>query len=237
MLSNSRRDAQFERLGRAGLRTPRIVDVDADFGATLGGLTLPIVVRKSWGHCDPLALLSSQDEVAMWLTEQGPSPHGWVAAEYIDVRSSDGYYRKYRYVLIGDRGVCRHLLVSSRWEVRPGDRVLTDETIAEELRFVGSPCDVHEALNRARSELEFDIAAFDYSFDSNGQMIVWEVNPYPDLSTPRGRPGEYLGESMLRTNQALAALYRDGLAAAHPNRSATRSNWFRASDTREHPAA
>jgi hypothetical protein len=214
VLSNSRRDIQFKRLRRAGLRTPRVVDVDARFADGLGGLTLPVVVRKSWGHCDPLRLLGSRADVAEWLGDQGPSPQDWVAAEYIDVRSADGFYRKYRCVLFGDRGVCRHLIVSTDWEVRPKDRVLTEATIAEELSYVGAPCAVHGILNKARRALEFDIAAFDYSFDANGKMIVWEVNPFPDLSTPRGRPGEYLGESLLRTNQALAGLYHDRLAAA-----------------------
>ncbi len=92
--------------------------------------------------------------------------------------------------------------------------MLTDETIAEELRFVGAPCAEHDILDAARRELEFDIAAFDYSFDANGEIVVWEANPFPDLSTPRGRPGEYLGESILRTNRALAGLYHDRLAAA-----------------------
>jgi hypothetical protein len=210
ILSNSRRDVQFERLSRVGLRTPRVVDVDAGFADGFGGLSLPVVVRKSWGHCARLTRLDSDAQVAEWLGELGPSPQDWVATEYIDVRSADGYYRKYRYVLFGERGVCRHLIVSSDWEVRPKDRVLTDETIAEELRFVGAHCAEHDILDAGRRELEFDIAAF----DSNGEIVVWEANPFPDLSTPRGRPGEYLGESILRTNRALAGLYHDRLAAA-----------------------
>ncbi|PKQ16485.1 MAG: hypothetical protein CVT67_04970 [Actinobacteria bacterium HGW-Actinobacteria-7] len=213
VLSNSRRDVQFERLTRTGLRTPRVADVDSWFVQTLGGLSLPVVVRKSWGHCMSLIRLDTHEQVSAWVAEQNPSPGEWVATEYLDVQGADGYFRKYRYVLFGERGVCRHLIVSADWEVRPKDRVLTDTTIAEELSFVGAPCAVHDVLDRARRELEFDIAAFDYSFDTKGELIVWEVNPYPDLSTPNGRPGEYLAESIQRTNQALAGLYRDRLAA------------------------
>jgi len=213
VLSHSVRDVQFERLRRAGLRTPRIVAVDAGFADGLGGLSLPIVVRKEWGHCARLARLDSAEQVAEWLSEQAGALHEWVAAEYIDVRSADGYYRKYRYVLFGERGVCRHLIVSPNWEVRPRDRVLTDETVAEEVRFVSAPCGVHDVFDRARRSLEFDVAAFDYSFDASGALIVWEVNPYPDLSTPNGRPGEYLAEALLNTNRALAGMYHNRLDA------------------------
>ena len=214
VLSNSLRLVQHERLTRAGVRTPRVVRIGPGFARDLGGLTLPILVRKNWGHADVMLRLDSAAQVEQWLESHGPGNGEWVATEYIDVRSADGNYRKYRYVLFGERGVCRHLIVSPEWEVRPSSRVLTETTIAEELGFVEGACGAHDLLNAARRELGFDIAAFDYSFDSDGAMIVWEVNPYPDLSRPRGRPGEYLRESMHRTNVALAALYRDRLAAA-----------------------
>jgi hypothetical protein len=222
VLSNSLRDVMFERLTRAGLRSPRIVDVGPGFGENLGGLGLPIIVRKSWGHIGPMLRLDSKADVAKWIEQQGAALDEWVAAEYIEVRDPDGYYRKYRYILFGDRGVTRHLIVSAEWEVRPKGRILTDDTIAEELAFVGAPCDKHDMFNAARMKLEFDIAAFDYSFDESGDMIVWEVNPYPDLSRPKGRPGEYLAGSVFRTNEALADLYHDRLAAAGPRRWAVR---------------
>lgn len=210
-LSNSLRDRQYECLARVGIRTPRVAHIDARFAEEFAGLTLPIVIRKNWGHQAGMRLLDSEAQCARWLEEHRHDLSGWVAAEYLDVRGADGYYRKYRYILFGEHGVCRHMLVSANWEVRPSDRILTEETITEELAFVDGPCDLHGALNAARRELEFDIAAFDYSFDACGEPIVWEVNPYPDLSRPRGRPGEYLGESIERTNLALAAFYRDRL--------------------------
>jgi len=212
VLSNSLREVQFERLTRAGLRSPRVVEVDADFADDLGGLSLPIVVREDWGHGKPMLRLDSRDEVVAWLGTLAPSAGRHVAMEFIETQSPDGLYRKYRYLLFGDTGVCRHLVFSARWEVRPWDRVLTDDTIAEELRYVSGTCDAHEAFNLARRELEFDIAAFDYSYDESGEIVVWEVNPYPDLSTPSGRPGEYLSESVHRTYLALASFYRDRMA-------------------------
>ncbi len=215
VLSNSLREVQYERLTSAGVRTPRVAPIDTRFARDLAGLTPPIIVRRNWGHQHAILRLDSHEQVAQWLQATGPNLQDWVAAECVEVRDSDGNYRKYRYVMFGDCGVCRHLIVSPNWEVRPKDRILTDETIAEELAFVGGPCAQHALLDAARRELGFDIAAFDYSFDDNGEMIVWEVNPYPDLSRPKGRPGEYLGESMRRSNEALAALYRDRLAAAH----------------------
>ncbi len=213
-LSNSRRDRTHERLSRVGIRTPRIVDVDESFGADLGGLSLPLVVRQAWGHQRPMHLLETPGQLREWLASDVPAYNSWIAAEYIDVQDPDGLYRKYRYILFGEHGVCRHIITSRSWEVRPGDRVLTDEIVAEELAYLAAPCPHHEVLRAAQRELEFDIAAFDYSFDANGELIVWEVNPYPDISTPRGPARAHLGESVENTFRALAALYRDRLPRA-----------------------
>jgi hypothetical protein len=209
VLSHSLRDVLFERLSAAGVRTPRVVAVGPGFSRDLGGLSLPVLVRRRWGHAAPMHLLESAGAVAEWVKSEGGNPAGWVAAEFVDVRDADGYRRKYRYLMFGDRGLSRHLIVSPGWEVRPKDRVLTEETIAEELRFVGAPCAHHARLDAARRLLEFDIAAFDYSLDPAGNLVVWEVNPYPDLSPPRGRPAEYLAPTVEKTYRMLAEYYRE----------------------------
>jgi hypothetical protein len=208
VLSHSLRDVLFARLSAAGVRTPRVVEVGPGFSRDFGGLALPVLVRHRWGHAVPMHLLESPGAVAAWVASEGGNPAGWVAAEFVDVRDADGCRRKYRYLMFGSRGICRHLIVSPGWEVRPKDRVLTDGTIAEELRFVAAPCAHHAVLDAARRLLEFDIAAFDYSLDPAGDLVVWEVNPYPDLSPPRGRPGEYLAATVEATYRMLAGYYR-----------------------------
>lgn len=211
VLSNSRRDLTYEHLTRAGIRTPRVVDVDGSFGTDLGGLSLPIVVRQAWGHGRAMRLIETQAQLEAWLSEDGPAYNSWVATEFIDVRDPDGFYRKYRYILFGDHGVCRHIITSASWEVRPGDRVLTDEIIAEELLFLAAPCPHDAILRAAQRELEYDIAAFDYSFDADGELIMWEVNPYPDIATPSGPAAAHMGGAVEATFQGLAAMYADRL--------------------------
>jgi hypothetical protein len=213
VLSNSLRDVQHERLARAGVRTPRVVPVDGDFAESLGGLTPPLVVRRLWGHGSRLRRLDTGDEVARWLTSRKHRRGEWVAVEYVDARGDDGLFRKYRSVFFGERCVRRHLIASRDWEVRPSDRVLTDEIIAEELAFLDGPADERTAFEAVRRELGFDIAAFDFSLGPDGQPIVWEVNPYPDLATPRRRDLEHLAEAIERGHRALYAFYRERLDA------------------------
>jgi hypothetical protein len=109
--------------------------------------------------------------------------------------------------MAGSSGVPRHLIVSPHWEVRPADRVRTKATRDEELAFVAAPCPHHTLFDAARRALQFEIAAFDYSYDADGRLVVWEVNPFPDLSPPPGEVGEYLTPTVQRSFAMLADFY------------------------------
>jgi hypothetical protein len=215
VLSNSKRDVMFERLARVNVRTPRVVRVDADFHCRRDGLRLPMLVRRRWGHGGEggLQLLESEGSFETWWAAARTDPTSWVATEYVDVRSPDGLYRKYRYFMAGSRGNPRHLIVSPNWEVRPQDRVRTQATRDEELAFVTAPFPHHALLDDARAALGFEIAAFDFSYDASG-VIVWEVNPYPDLSRPKKEVGAYLEATVEQSYAILADFYaeRSGLA-------------------------
>ena len=39
----------------------------------------------------------------------------------------------------------------------------------------------HEILQRAQRALGFDVVAFDYSYDRDGRLVVWEPNPFANL--------------------------------------------------------
>jgi hypothetical protein len=209
VLSNSKRDVACERLTGVGLRTPRVAVVDAGFDRHRGGLQLPMVVRRRWGHGGDVRRLDTEPLFEAWWAEVRTEPGSWVAVEYLDVRSADGLYRKYRYLMAGSRGAPRHLIVSPRWEVRPADRVRTPSTRDEELAFVESPCPHHARFDAARQALEFEIVAFDYSYDVKGSLVVWEGNPYPDLSPPKGEVGKYLAATVDRSYGILADYYAE----------------------------
>jgi hypothetical protein len=215
VLSNTKRDILCERLGQAGLRTPRIVVVDAAFDGHRGRLDLPFLVRRRWGHAAEMRRLDTERSFDGWWTTARTDPGSWVAGEFVDVRSEDGRYRKYRYFMAGSRGCARHLIVSPNWEVRPSDRVRTAATREEELAFVAAACPHHALFDAGRRALDFEIAAFDYSYDPNGGLVVWEVNPYPDLSRPRGEVGDYLAPAVERSYAMLADFYaeRAGMSA------------------------
>jgi hypothetical protein len=195
-----------QRIARAGVRTPRIVPIGdvKGFRESLGGLEFPLLIREDRGHGLPAYLVESLADLDRVPIGRFAHP---IASEYIDVRSSDGLYRKYRYLAAGSGGVTRHLMIGSHWEVRPDNRVRTDSMRAEELAYLEAPEPNYAALERARQALEFAVAAFDYSYDRQGRLVVWEANPYPDLSYPKHPTQRYTFPYVQRSYAAIVRLY------------------------------
>jgi len=196
------------RMAAVGLRVPRMrrVTTKADLEEAARELGLPVIVRDDWSHGERPFLARTHDDLARAPMSQRP-----VAIEYIDVRNPDGYYRKYRYTVVGDLGVCQSVHATRGWVARGTDAEYTPALNDEEAAFVGAPLPEHALFVAARAALELDLLAFDFSRDATGAIVVWEANPYPIL---------HLGSSTRRlhrrdaTERVFAAMARLHLGRA-----------------------
>ena len=142
-----------------------------------------------------------------------------VAAEFIDVRDPrDGLYRKYRYIVAGPFAVPRHLIVSRTWEVRAAQRLRNRETRDEEIAYLEHPEPNHMLFHRIQQSLRLDLVAFDYSYDAQGQLVIWEANPYPGLDYAKGPDVEYTRAYVERSFAAVTAMHLDAGGLELPER-------------------
>lgn len=216
-LLNTAKLTGASRIASTGIRTPRMVPVGnvQEFRETLGGLSLPVLVRDNWGHGGPMLRADTMDDVYDLPLERFSRP---VAVEFIDTRTdADGLYRKYRYVAAGDEGVAQSMHVQRDWLVRGRKCIFSDDLKDEELAFINNPDANHERLQRARRALELDFVAFDYSYDREGELIVWEANPYPFLHVPKGTR-RYRLASLERVLAAIIKLYLQKAGMPVPER-------------------
>lgn len=202
-LTNASKSMGSTCIGRTGLRTPRmarIVDVAA-FREDRAGIPLPLFVREDWGHGGPMLRAETPEQVRDLPIESLRRP---VAVEWIDVKSPDGLWRKYRYVVAGDLGVRQTMHVTDHWQTRGTDNVFSEALAAEEIAFISSPEPLHSQFLAAKEAMGLDVVAFDYSYDSMGRPVVWEANPFPYLHWITGRRA-YRVET---TRRVLAAMTR-----------------------------
>ena len=206
-----------ELMANTGVRVPKMAAIASveEFRDTLYRIPLPIIVREDWGHQGELLRADTLEEARSLPLDRFVRP---IVVELIDVRDpKDGYFRKYRYFAIGDRGISSHLQISRQWITRGEARVEGDNARFEELDYIGRADPNHAALQRAREALGLDYVAFDYSYDPEGRVVVWEGNPYPFLHFST-RTLVYRNASMHRTLAGLLKLYLDRAGLPSPER-------------------
>lgn len=214
-LANASKSTAAKLIAAAGVRTPSmevIRDVQ-EFYETQLGLSLPLFVREDWGHRGGMWRADTIEQLRRLPIRRLARP---VAVEIVDVRDPrDGLFRKFRYVAAGDVGVSHHVQTSSGWVTRGECRVVNEVTRAQELEYIRHLDPRHDDLQRARRALGLDIVAFDYGLTPDGQLIIWEANPFPHIKFSR-RGLVYRNDALHRTMLAIFRLYLTTAGLAVP---------------------
>lgn len=142
----------------------------------------PVIVRPCNSHAGHgLSRLADVDDVAGYLAAQAETE--FYVSPYLDYRSRDGLFRKYRIALIDGKPYASHMAISSNWMVHYLNAGMTDsaEKRREEERFMvafgeefGSRHSAAFAEIDRRFGLEYLI--IDCAESTDGKLIVFEVD-------------------------------------------------------------
>jgi glutathione synthase/RimK-type ligase-like ATP-grasp enzyme len=146
------------------------------------GLRFPLIVRKAGTHTGMIVgVAGSIDELRAAITEAGEH----IITEFVDFRSEDGLYRKYRVFFIGERIIFRHMLVSDQWNVHAKDRmrfmVERPQLLDEEKQMFASvegayPADIRPTLEAIRDRMKLDYFGMDFGIAQDGRVVLFEAN-------------------------------------------------------------
>jgi glutathione synthase/RimK-type ligase-like ATP-grasp enzyme len=142
----------------------------------------PFLVRPAGTHGgDDLELVTQRDAVpgllAGWDREQV------YVSQFVDYRSEDGHFRKYRLIFVDGEILPYHLAIADDWKVHyyRTDMMHQAWMRQEEERFLRDPAtafdDRHFAALRAiRDAIDLDFFGIDCGIDRDGRLVVFEVN-------------------------------------------------------------
>jgi len=106
-----------------------------------------------------------------------------IAIEYVDTRSPDGAWRKYRVMTIDGTLYPLHLAIAHRWDVHyfSSDMHERADYRAEEARFLADPqatlgARAWDALGRVSNVLGLEYAGIDFALADDGRIVVFEAN-------------------------------------------------------------
>jgi tetratricopeptide (TPR) repeat protein len=188
-IQRTTRDAAADLLpGIPACRVPRIVRLKAGSDVSARALTallpfaFPALARPAGTHGgDAFEKIESLDELARLLAQRPNADH--YVIEYVDYASSDGHFRKYRFMFVGEEILPYHLAIGNDWKVH---HVLTDMAEQpwmrqEEAAFLANPVAVfkpshYQALRVVRERFGLDYFGIDCGLDPDGNLVVFEVN-------------------------------------------------------------
>ena len=168
------------RVGRAELA--KVAAASAGLGEWLAGAEFPLIVRPLDSHAghdldkidDVAALRTYLDRVAN---------EAFFVSPFVDYRSPDGLFRKYRIALIDGRPFACHMAISSHWMIHYLNADMADSAAkrAEEAHFMASFdegfAQRHAAALRTIADtLGLEYVCIDCAETTDGRLLIFEVD-------------------------------------------------------------
>lgn len=103
--------------------------------------------------------------------------------EYVDYRSIDGYFRKYRFIFVEEQILPYHLAITDGWKVHHDSTDMIDHSWMqkEEEAFLSDPATVfnashYQVLREIQQRMGLEYFGIDCGLDRSGNLVVFEAN-------------------------------------------------------------
>jgi len=183
-IRNTTRDATALALADVdGCRVPRTIRIAAGEGLPDGlELAFPLLARQAGMHGGDL-FEKLEDVAALISFLAAHADHDRYVIDYIDYRSADGFFRKYRFLFVGEEILPYHLAIGDDWKLHRDATEMANHAWmqTEEEHFLRAPEQVfsprhYAALRVIRDRIGLDYFGIDCGLDPDGRLVVFEVN-------------------------------------------------------------
>ena len=182
ILKTSREAAPFHLASVAEILMPASSRVGKASLAEKTALETPFIIRPVDSHAGHgLAKINDLHEIPGYLeTVKDPE---FFLSPFIDYRSADGLYRKYRVALIGGKPYACHMGISENWMIHYLNAGMTEshEKRGEEARFMADfETEFGErhraAFNSMYTLLNLDYLVLDCAETRDGKLLIFEID-------------------------------------------------------------
>ena len=183
------RDAIAQRLqGFSGLQVPTTIKEQPLSPQSIvqaierSGMTYPVIFRAAGDHGGvSTVLLKSAKDVERTTYAYALDGRDYYLTQFVDYRSGDGLYRKYRLAVVGGKVFLRHLIISEHWLVHAAARNKAEQTIIEEQRMLETfqrqlaPL-IQPVINDISGLVGLDYFGIDCAINDEHEVLVFEAN-------------------------------------------------------------
>jgi hypothetical protein len=188
------------------------VVVDGALREDIAGFSLPLLVRVAGPHGgDDFDKFDNWSSIAEFVT---PAPEvNYYLIEYIDYRSEDGFFRKYRVIFVDGEILPYHLAIHDDWKVHHFRTDMANHAWmrAEEESFlqdIGSVFDAarQDSLRAMARATGLDYGGIDCAVGRDGRIIVFEANASMLVHDEKDEVFAYKNPYIARIKQAFDAM-------------------------------
>jgi len=197
--------AAATRRSRAELR-----DLARD-AAQVDGIAFPLVVRPVDAHGGAgLARVDDASELDRYLADA--AAENFDLSQYVEYRDADGWYRKYRVILVDGRPHAYHLAMASSWMVHYETGATRDHrwTQEEEERFLAAPQAVFATwpavFSSIAAAIDLDYVGLDCARLPDGGVLVFEADPASWVHAHDAVAAPYRAAAVERISRALTEM-------------------------------
>jgi tetratricopeptide (TPR) repeat protein len=164
------------------VRAAGSIVLEAALNKEFAGFRLPLLVRVAGPHGgDDFGKFDNWDDIAKFVSENPEA--NYYGIEYIDYRSNDGLFRKYRVIFIDGEILPYHLAIHDDWKVHHFRTDMANHAWmrAEEESFLenigGVFGEAHQEAFRAMAKATgLDYGGIDCGVGRDGRIVVFEAN-------------------------------------------------------------
>ncbi len=177
-------------------------------GSAIG---FPLVVRTVGTHGGEAMEMCADIEALDGFVAQHDDSEFYLS-QFVDYRSPDGYFRKYRFMFIGGQILPYHLAIGDTWKIHHAttDMAACSWMQEEEAAFLKQPDRVFDApalevLRTISEQIGLDYFGIDCALSADGRVVVFETNPSM-LIHLHNADFPYKDEHVLRIRSAFAGM-------------------------------
>jgi Flp pilus assembly protein TadD len=219
LIMNTDRETVAQRLAGIPLcRIPKTIRlagtelITAIENKSLEEFTMPLLVRLTGRHGgDDLEKFDDLNAVVDYVAKN-PEVNYYVT-EYVDYRSTDGFFRKYRFISVAGELFPYHLAIHDGWMVHHfrTDMANNEWMRQEEESFLKDSHLVFDeprqaALRAIASAIGLDYCGIDCALDSNGDIVVFEVNATMRVHGEKNETFTYKNPYIAKIKEAFEAM-------------------------------
>ena len=145
------------------------------------GLAYPVLIRAAGQHGGRTLVRldgSTPEQILGSQIAYGPDLY---ITEFRNVADADGFYRRYRFAIVGGQPFIKSVLAGHNWNLHAADRVWTEATIAYEREAIDTFYNVlkpqiEERVVEVYNRLKLDYFGIDCALRPNGDLVLFEAN-------------------------------------------------------------